>query len=433
LSDALTLPMRIRIMIEVLAGLEHAHDLQDFDGTPLDVVHRDVSPHNVFLTYNGQVKVVDFGIAKAIDSCAETRTGMLKGKIGYMAPEQARGDKVDARADIFAAGVMLWELVTGQRLFKGESEMTILHKLITHQIPPPSSVNPATDAELEAIVLKALAADPAARHGTARELSDALAAWLRKVGDHTNLRDLGRILADRFADERASIRTLIEAQIREAEAQSGEVTALVRLEQSLTSTDSTFAPPADEMPTRTMGTAATVVVGAKAPEVGRKGPFLWGAIATVIAGAVAAIVLLPSDRAVVSSDAAPKGPLPATYVLRIESRPPAAMVQCDGRVLGVTPLELDVPAGDRACDYVIAKAGYEPLRLDPAAIVRDTTLTAQLVAEAPAVPGVPSDTTTRAPAGTSSAPPTAPRPPSPVVPRGPTPVPPPPADIRLER
>src|SRR4029079_3697087 len=112
--------------IEALAGLHYAHELRDFDGKKLQVVHRDVTPHNVFVTYSGQVKVVDFGIAKALGSTAETRAGVLKGKASYMAPEQALGDPVDRRADIFSVGVMLWEALTGTRLFHEENDLAVL-------------------------------------------------------------------------------------------------------------------------------------------------------------------------------------------------------------------------------------------------------------------------------------------------------------------
>ena len=114
---ALPLGLHLRVLIDVLAGLHHAHELADYDGTALDVVHRDVTPHNVFVTYDGQVKVVDFGIAKALNSSSETRSGVLKGKVAYMAPEQARGELLDGRTDLYAAGIILWELLTGRQLF----------------------------------------------------------------------------------------------------------------------------------------------------------------------------------------------------------------------------------------------------------------------------------------------------------------------------
>src|SRR5690349_17441022 len=141
-GQSLSLGMHLRVLIEVCSGLHHAHELTDYDGTPLGVVHRDVTPHNVFVTYDGQVKVVDFGIAKALNSSAETRTGVLKGKVAYMAPEQARGERVDRRADVFSVGVMMWEAATGRRLWKGVPDLTVLHRLINGDIPSPRGIDP---------------------------------------------------------------------------------------------------------------------------------------------------------------------------------------------------------------------------------------------------------------------------------------------------
>ena len=424
LGDKLTLTMKLRVIEEVLAGLDHAHELRDYDGTPLEVVHRDVSPHNVFVTYNGQVKVVDFGIAKAIDSSAETRTGMLKGKIGYMAPEQARGDKVDRRADIFALGVMLWEIVTGQRLFKGDSEITVLHKLITHQIPRPSTVAPDVDPGLEAIILRAVAAEPAERYATAAEMSAALEAWLRDAGDHTSLREVGRILAEGFAAERQRIQVLVEAQIRQAEAQSGEVDQLVMLDQASQSIEVS-----NEQPTRTMTAAATVVLGAKPPQPAKRQPLVWIAIAAIVIGAIAAILVLPrSDGA--RSTSAPSSANPSAHLLRIESRPAGAEVRCGDTLVGTTPFEIEVREGETPCAYRIVKAGYQPLTLEPPAIAANTTLQAPLV-EVPSEPE-PSSAPTGAPTADSPPPQVAPRV-APVRPATPTPPPPAPPDIRLER
>ena len=130
--------MQLRILVDALAGLHHAHELADFDGTPLQVVHRDVTPHNIFVTYDGQVKVVDFGIAKALSSSSETRTGVLKGKVAYMAPEQALGERVDRRADVFSVGMILWEVLAGKRLFKGVPDVAILQKIVGRLRPEPA-------------------------------------------------------------------------------------------------------------------------------------------------------------------------------------------------------------------------------------------------------------------------------------------------------
>jgi serine/threonine-protein kinase len=212
------LGVHVRILVDVLSGLHHAHELTDFDGTPLGVVHRDVTPHNVFVTYDGLVKVVDFGIAKAMNSSAETRTGVLKGKVAYMAPEQARGERVDRRADLFSVGIMLWEAIVGHRLWKGLSDVAILHKLLSNEIPRPISIRPETPPELDAIVMKALAPDREARHATAAELKDDLEAFLEQSGERSGMRDVVRLLAQHFEEDRARIKAIIDAQLRDAKS-----------------------------------------------------------------------------------------------------------------------------------------------------------------------------------------------------------------------
>jgi serine/threonine-protein kinase len=152
--------MHLHVLAEACEGLHYAHELVDYDGTPLQLVHRDCSPQNVFVTYDGEVKVLDFGIAKAADSATMTRTGVLKGKVPYMPPEQLDGTHVDRRADIFAIGAMIWEAATGVRLWKGLNDIQIAHRLHQKDIPTPSSFEPTVDPKLEPICMKAQAERP---------------------------------------------------------------------------------------------------------------------------------------------------------------------------------------------------------------------------------------------------------------------------------
>lgn len=209
----LPLGMSLRILSDVLAGLHYAHELADFDGSMLGVVHRDVTPHNVFVTYDGQVKVVDFGIAKAMNSSHETRTGMLKGKVGYMAPEQARGERVDRRADIFSVGVMLWEAAVGRRLWKGLNEVQILHQLLSGEIPSPRSMRPDISVQLEALIMKALASDREKRHSSAQELQHALDELMDAGSERSTLREVGRMMSQTFEEERKKLKAIIEQQV----------------------------------------------------------------------------------------------------------------------------------------------------------------------------------------------------------------------------
>jgi serine/threonine-protein kinase len=213
-STALPIAMHIRILIDVLAGLHHAHELADYDGTPLEVVHRDVSPHNVFLTYEGQIKVVDFGIAKAMNSSSETRAGVIKGKVAYMSPEQARGDRVDRRSDVFAVGVMFWEAMTGQRLWKGLTDVAMLHRIIKGEIPAPRTIKADVNEKMDAICMKALAPNREERFPTAADFQNALEDLLSELGERVTVRQIGKLISKTFEQDRVRIKSVIEAQIK---------------------------------------------------------------------------------------------------------------------------------------------------------------------------------------------------------------------------
>lgn len=226
-NGALPLGMHLRILCDVLSGLQHAHDLTDYDGTPLHVVHRDATPHNIFLTYDGQVKVVDFGIAKAMNSSSETKTGVLKGKVAYMAPEQAKGDRVDRRADVFSVGVILWEALAGRRLWKGMNDIAVLNHIITGDIPSPRTVNPTLHERLEEICMMALAPNREDRYESAVALQMDIEQALEEIGERGSVKEAGRLIAEYFSEERAKMKTIIEAQLRNAKSlPTGEYQAL---------------------------------------------------------------------------------------------------------------------------------------------------------------------------------------------------------------
>jgi serine/threonine protein kinase len=208
------LGIHLRIIVEALNGLHYAHELVDIDNRALGIVHRDATPHNVFVTYDGQVKVVDFGIAKAMDSSLETRTGELKGKVAYMPPEQASAQRVDRRADVFALGVMVWEAAVGRRLWKGLNEVAIMHELLTGAIPSPRSVDPRVPPELDAICKRALATRADDRYATAADFAQDLERFLANIGDRTTSRDIATLTATAFAADRRELREIIDNQLR---------------------------------------------------------------------------------------------------------------------------------------------------------------------------------------------------------------------------
>jgi len=164
----------LTIVSGVAAGLHHMHELRDHDGSPLGLVHRDVSPSNVLLSYEGAVKLTDFGIAKAVEHTSATRTGAFKGKVGYASPEQCRGEPIDRRSDLFALGILLYETTLGARAFSGPNEFAVLGRVARADYVPPSQIDPDYPPALAEIVAKALAVDPADRFATAALLADAL-------------------------------------------------------------------------------------------------------------------------------------------------------------------------------------------------------------------------------------------------------------------
>src|SRR5665213_3289808 len=187
--------------MQVCEGLDYAHNKRDGQGRELHLVHRDISPQNVLIGYEGEVKLIDFGIAKAAGKASKTQAGILKGKFGYMSPEQVRGLPIDRRSDIFAVGIVLYELLTGERLFVGESDFSTLEKVRNVEIVPPSSYNKKIPPELEKLVLKALARDPEDRYGNAIDLHDDLQSFLYSIGEFYSRKDLAAWMKKTFAVE----------------------------------------------------------------------------------------------------------------------------------------------------------------------------------------------------------------------------------------
>jgi hypothetical protein len=200
-GEVMPIQQACHVIMQVCEGLDYAHNKRDAQGRELHLVHRDISPQNVLIGYEGEVKLIDFGIAKAAGKASKTQAGILKGKFGYMSPEQVRGLPIDRRSDIFSMGIVMYELLTNERLFVGESDFSTLEKVRNVEIMPPSSYNKKIPAELERIVLKVLAKDPEDRYQNAIDLHDDLQAFLHKIGEFYSRKDLAAWMKKMFAVE----------------------------------------------------------------------------------------------------------------------------------------------------------------------------------------------------------------------------------------
>ncbi len=196
------------MMSEVLKGLHYAHECKGLDEQPLRIVHRDISPHNIFVTYGGEVKVLDFGIAKATVNRTRTASGAIKGKFRYMSPEQVGSEDVDRRVDIFSAGIVLWEMLAHRPLFVGTPH-AIMMRILSQDVPQLRTVRPDVPASLDAIVRRALQRERADRYETAEEMRLALEAFLHSQGETGLGNELGSLVARQFASARDKVRARI--------------------------------------------------------------------------------------------------------------------------------------------------------------------------------------------------------------------------------
>ncbi len=219
-GETVPVPMACYTVMKVCEGLDYAHNKKDAAGRELNLVHRDVSPQNLLISYDGETKIIDFGIAKAAGKAGKTQAGILKGKFGYMSPEQVRGLPLDRRSDIFAMGIVLYELLTGERLFVGESDFSTLEKVRNVEIMPPSTYNRRIPEELEQIVLKSLAKDVDDRYQTAMDLHDDLQSFMYTSGNFFSRKDLSAYMRKAFAEEIAK-ESQREEEYRRLEAEAG--------------------------------------------------------------------------------------------------------------------------------------------------------------------------------------------------------------------
>ncbi len=189
-------PMECAVFIasKMCEGLSYAHELTSTEGEPMQVVHRDMSPPNVLITKYGEVKIVDFGLAKATSQLQKSESGIIKGKFSYLSPEAAHGKEVDARTDVFAVGIILWEMLSGRRLFYGDTDFATVKQVQLAQVPSISQINKDVPIELERIIARSLAREPEKRYQTARDLGRDLISFLYKNGRAVSPYDIAELV-----------------------------------------------------------------------------------------------------------------------------------------------------------------------------------------------------------------------------------------------
>jgi serine/threonine protein kinase/DNA-binding NarL/FixJ family response regulator len=218
-SVPLPVPLAVYVASKVASALDYAHRRRDAEGHDLNIVHRDVSPQNILISYEGDIKLCDFGIAKAASKASKTQSGALKGKIQYMSPEQAWGKPIDRRSDLFSLGVVLHELLTGERLFRGDSDISVLEKVRSADVTPPSRLNQEVPQNLDAVVLRALAKDPDDRYANASDMLRDLESVLYSYTPAPGSADVA-IYLHRLQSEETAV---AESKAREAAARAESV------------------------------------------------------------------------------------------------------------------------------------------------------------------------------------------------------------------
>jgi serine/threonine-protein kinase len=344
----------IAILAKTLAGLQYAHSLTDYSGEPLHLVHRDVSPHNVMIGYDGQVKLVDFGIAKLKNQNGQTRTGVIKGKLNYMAPEQVHGD-MDHRADIFAVGVMLWEVVARQRYWGDSGDATIIGRLLTGNIPQLRDAKPDADPELERICLKALAVDPDKRYARAADMQSDLEAYLKGSTVDVTQEVIGALLDRTCRDLREKTRAALQAKMS-AVSVSGEFDLSEGNDTVRSAVVS--ARPKDHRPIWVGGAAAlAILLGAAFLASQRTAETPAATTAPRVAPEVLAAAPAPMAAAPAPSSAAPAPP--ERVRINIVVLPQEAQLYIDDRRLSSNPFRDSLPRDGAEHTFRAEADGYE--------------------------------------------------------------------------
>jgi hypothetical protein len=344
----------------VAAGLHYTHEHTSADGQQLGIVHRDVSPHNVLLTFDGRVKLVDFGIAKTNNPDGHTRTGVLKGKAAYMAPEQAMGLTIDRRSDVFCLGILMWEMTTGRRLFRRRTELETLNAVAAANPPRPSRVDPRYPRDLENLVMKTLAHSPQERWATASDLIDAIDELARRRKVTLGPDPVRALTAAAFAEELAAWHAVQAFGISLGDH------LVARNDRELTRPSDDLATEGDRE--QQLPTPVFEMTRRELPVRNRRW-WRWAAAAAAMVVIVVAATwfVVRRDEAVPSAPAAPTIPTPAAP----SPRPAPAAVPVPATTAPAAPRASDDPAVAAPTSITAAAPAHEapkqPLGRTPAA------------------------------------------------------------------
>ncbi len=362
----------VKIISQACEGLHHAHTKTDAAGNPLHIVHRDVSPQNILISFEGITKIVDFGIAKAATQYQETRAGVLKGKYSYMSPEQCSGQNIDARSDVFSLGIVLWELATGTRLYKRDSELQILKDITESPVPPPRQINSQLPAELEAIILKALEKQPAKRFQSALEMHLALEQFAKNRGLTSSTVHLAGFMRAMFAEKLDSLRKIEQAQVEGKRLESMLFDDLessnLYYPGSTTPSKGTPAatPPSGAtdgsqplVPKPTTGVSRVQPQPAEQTAPKRTGFIValavMGLLVLGLGGWILWKLLQPEPTPITGPDA---GVAEVTGRIQVKSNPAGVEVLLDGNRVGVTPCEATGLSLGRVYSLQLKQDGY---------------------------------------------------------------------------
>ncbi len=328
----------LRAISETLVGLHYAHELTDYDGTPLGLIHRDVSPQNVFVCYDGRVKLLDFGVAKVRGALVHTATGVIKGKLGYMAPEVLMGKPIDRRADIFSVGVMLWEAIAKRRITRGRSDVEITGSRVSGTDGLLAEVAPHAPPRLVAICEKAMALNVADRYATALELKRALDAELSTTD---GVEALGEVCAGLFVQERRQLAKTVEANLGQPPCEEPITLPLAKTEVSSQPSEVGHAATPAGMTPGALTPSATALPAAVAPA---RGPWLFAAVGVLALGLIVVAALALRTAQPVASE-----PRPPALELGLVAAPVAVPTAAP-----VAALESAAPASSTAPDATAA-------------------------------------------------------------------------------